>query len=131
MRAAGSIDRIGLFDDTRFIIDIKSGRDDLFRTGVCGQLYLYSIGALYRDDLVHQEVSWADWRNAGNNPSARAATGVDQDRAIMLQAPKFATGGKWQWKIMWIPLDRGREVVEAGQWARKARVIPEFKVVDL
>lgn len=131
LRAAGSIDRIGEFDGKRYIIDIKSGRDDVFRTGVCGQLYLYAIGMLYRDDVVHQDVPWAEWANAGINPSARADTGVDQEHAIMLQAPKFAQGGRWTWNIMWVPLKYGKDIIEVGQFARKARVVPEFKKVDI
>jgi len=131
LRSAGSIDRIGTFDDKRYIIDIKSGRDDVFRTSVCGQLYLYSRGDFYKDDAVHQDVSWAEWRYDGSNPSARASTDVDQDFAIMLQAPKFARGGKWKWNMLWIPLKTGEEIITCGQWARKARNVPEFKAVEL
>lgn len=130
LRAAGSIDRICEFDGHRYIVDVKSGRDDLFRTSVCGQLYLYSRGMLYRDDLVHQEIPWADWKFSGVNPSARAETGVDQDRAIMLQAPKGPVNGKWEWKAFWIPLPKGEEIIECGQWTRKARYVPEFKGVE-
>lgn len=131
LRSAGSVDRIGTFDGKRYIFDIKSGRDDVFRTSVCGQLYLYSAGLLYRDDLVYQDISWAEWKYSGSNPSARADTGVNQEQAIMLQAPKFAVHGKWTWNIFWVPLEKGRDIVECGQWARKARVVPEFKRVEL
>jgi hypothetical protein len=137
LRAAGSIDRICEYQGKRYIVDIKSGRDDEFRTGVCGQLWLYSVGKLYADDVVLQdqdpEFSWVnkwvpadiDVRNV--NPSARADLGVEQDVAIMLQAPKFATRGEWAWKCHWIPLDTGRQIVECGQWARKCRSVKEFE----
>ncbi|AQT25738.1 exonuclease [Mycobacterium phage EniyanLRS] len=133
LRAAGSVDRVCEFDGKRYIVDVKSGRDDMFRTSVCGQLYLYSRGWLYRDDLVHanSEITWADWRYDGVNPSARAELGVEQDRAIMLQAPKVPDrDGTWRWKTFWIPLDRGEQVIMAGQYMRKARYIPEFKRVE-
>lgn len=130
LRAAGSIDRIGELDGKRYIIDVKSGRDDIFRTGVCGQLYLYSRGSLYVDEIIHQDIVWADWKYSTVNTSARAQTEVDPDYAIMLQAPKFAVNGKWEWRAFWIPLDKGRDIIECGQWARKVRRVPEFKRVD-
>lgn len=139
LRAAGSIDRICEYQGERYIVDIKTGRDDEFRTGVCGQLWLYSVGDLYADDIVQQDSDlgpgprgreWI-WTPAPDNPSKRAPTGVNKDRAIMLQAPKFATRGEWAWKAYWIPLDTGRQIVECGQWARKCRSVKEFERVDL
>jgi hypothetical protein len=144
LRAAGSVDRIAEFDGERYIVDVKSGRDDEFRTGVCGQLWLYSVGDLYADPLVTQDqepqFEWVDsWRSADINPktndpvnpSWRADTGVNQEWAIMLQAPKFAVRGEWRWRCHWIPLDTGREIVECGQWARRCRNVKEFKEFDL
>lgn len=145
LRAAGSIDRVCEWQGKRYILDIKTGRDSEFRTGVCGQLWLYSVGKLYADDIVDQDQkylpgqglvdSWEyaelDANDQPVNPSLRADLGVDQDRAIMLQAPKFATRGEWRWHAYWIPLDKGREIVECGQWARKARSVKEFEEFDL
>ena len=150
LRAAGSIDRICEYNGKRYIVDIKTGRDDEFRTGVCGQLWLYSRGLLYADDVVNQMDKYPpgaglvdNWRSAAEvpddseygahpiNPSWRAELGVDQDRAIMLKAPKFARRGEWVWKAYWIPLDKGQEIVECGQWARKARSVKEFEEFEL
>ena len=131
LRAAGSIDRIVEYQGKRYILDIKTGRDDEFRTGVCGQLWLYSVGQLYRDDVVDQHFGWEVWHPSDVNPSARAETGVEQDRAIMLKAPKFARRGEWAWKAYWIPLEKGRDIVECGQWARKARSVKEFEEFEL
>lgn len=138
LRAAGSIDRICEYQGRRYIVDIKTGRDDEFRTGVCGQLWLYSQGLLYADNLVNQDETidsngtWrGPWQPSAVNPSSRASLGVDQDWAIMLKAPKFARRGEWAWKAYWIPLDKGREIVECGQWARKARSVKEFEEFEL
>lgn len=139
LRAAGSIDRICEYQGKRYIVDIKTGRDNEFRTGVCGQLWLYSVGQLYADEIVDQDVTlgpgqrgreWM-WKPSDVNPSKRAETGVDQHHAIMLQAPKFARRGEWRWTAYWIPLDKGREIVECGQWARKARSVKEFEEIEL
>lgn len=139
LRAAGSIDRICKYKGKRYIVDIKSGRDDEFRTGVCGQLWLYSVGSLYADEIVDQDVTLGSgprggewlWKPSDVNPSKRALTGVDQDFAIMLQAPKFATRGEWKWRAHWIPLDTGRQIVECGQWARKCRSVKPFEEFEL
>jgi hypothetical protein len=141
LRAAGSIDRVCEYQGKRYIVDIKSGRDDEFRTSVCGQLWLYSVGKLYADDIVHQneEAAYAgyDWKPADLadgvpvNPSLRAELDVDPDWAIMLQAPKFATRGEWRWRFHWIPLDTGRQIVECGQWARKCRSVKPFQEFEL
>jgi hypothetical protein len=133
LRAAGSIDRICEWQGKRYILDIKTGRDDEFRTGVCGQLWLYSRGLLYADDVVDQDEKYPDmnWVDSPDNPSRRAEIDVDQDRAIMLKAPKFARRGEWAWKAFWIPLDKGAEIVECGQWARKARSVKEFEEFKL
>jgi hypothetical protein len=134
-RAAGSIDRIAEIKVTnpwglepgRYIVDIKSGRDDEFRMGVCGQTYLYSVGRLYRDELISQEADWAVWEPSEVNPSSRACTHVNLDYALMFQSPQPGRGAAW--KIHKIPLAKGREIIECGQWARKCRNVPEFERV--
>jgi hypothetical protein len=150
LRAAGSIDRVCEYKGKRYIVDIKSGRDDEFRTGVCGQLWLYSVGKLYADDVVTQMEQHPpgaglvdNWISADDvpddseygahpiNPSWRADLGVNQEWAIMLQAPKFATRGEWKWRFHWIPLDTGRQIVECGQWARKCRSVKPFEEFEL
>lgn len=130
LRAAGSVDRIAVVDGKRRILDIKSGKDDVFRLGVTGQTYLYSRGALYRDEGVRQEVSWAEWNSSPDGLSERADTGVDQDVAIMALAPRSPNGkGVWEWKLLEVDLMRGRDVIDCGIWSRQVKKIPEFRRV--
>jgi hypothetical protein len=132
LRAAGSADRVVDLGGERKMVDIKTGKDDDFRMGVSGQLALYVEGQLYRDSCVLQEVPWAEWYANEDETAYYADHECDYDEALMFHCPQAAgPDGKWHWVIYRVPLQRGREIIRCGQWARKLRYVPEFKRVDL
>lgn len=132
LRAAGSADRIIELDGTRKMADIKTGKDDQFRMGVSGQLALYVEGQIYQDAQVRQNVPWADFYPNSDGKAEFATHDCDYDEAIMLHCPQQPDDwGKWKWRVLRVPLDRGRQIVRCGQWARKLRYVPEFREVHV
>ncbi|ASR75909.1 exonuclease [Mycobacterium phage Aziz] len=132
LRAAGSADRIGEIDGKRFMIDIKTGKDDQFRMGVSGQLALYTEGEIYRDPGVVQDVPWAEFYPNADGTAEYASHDCDYDEALMFHCPQQpAMNGRWHWRILRVPLERGRQIIRCGQWKRKLKYIPEFRQVDL
>lgn len=131
LRSAGSADRVVEIDGHRYMIDIKTGKDDLFRMGVSGQLALYVEGQMYRDDIIRPEIPWAEWYPNADDTADFAEHGSDYNEALMFHCPQQPTRGKWQWRILRVPLARGRDIIRCGQWARKLRYVPEFKEIRL
>ncbi|QSM01106.1 exonuclease [Mycobacterium phage Nanosmite] len=132
LRAAGSADRIIELDGVRKMSDIKTGKDDEYRMGVSGQLALYEEGQLYQDAQVRQDIDWAEWYPNADGRAEFASHDCDYDEAIMLHCPQQPDDwGRWEWKVLRVPLERGRQIIRCGQWARKLRYVPEFKRVML
>lgn len=132
VRSAGSADRIVEIDGHRYMVDIKTGKDDEFRMGVSGQLALYVEGQLYEDNIVKQGIDWADYYPNADGKAQYANHGCDYATALMFHCPQQASSdGKWHWTIQEVPLFRGRQIIRCGQWARKLRYVPEFKKVVL
>lgn len=132
LRAAGSADRIITLDGERKMVDIKTGKDIDFRMGVSGQLALYVEGKLYRDAIVQQDIPWAEWWPNADETASFAEHGCDYAEALMFHCPQQPNDqGKWEWKICRVPLDRGRQIIRCGQWARKLRYVSEFKEIRL
>ncbi|WP_099021244.1 hypothetical protein [Mycolicibacterium palauense] len=132
LRAAGSADRIAEIDGERYMVDIKTGKDDAYRMGVSGQLALYVEGQLYRDDIVCQSIPWADWYPNADSTAEFASHDCDYATALMFHCPQQPDDwGEWVWTIHMVPLGRGRDIVRCGQWARKLRIVPEFKRITL
>ncbi|SKU88492.1 Uncharacterised protein [Mycobacteroides abscessus subsp. massiliense] len=130
LRAAGSADRIVEWNGVRYMVDIKTGKDDQYRMGVCAQLALYVMGQLYQDSVVQQDIPWADFWPNGDSTAEFADHDCDTETALMFHCPQTPDKrGKWRWGIYEVPLARGRDIVRGGQWARKLRVVPELKRV--
>ncbi|QNJ56868.1 RecB-like exonuclease/helicase [Mycobacterium phage Reindeer] len=132
LRAAGSADRIVEIDGKRYMADIKTGRDDQYRMGVSGQLALYTEGQLYQDSVVRQNIDWAEWYPNADGKAEFASHECDYEEAVMLHCPQQPDDwGRWQWKVLLVPLERGRQIIRCGQWARKLRYVPAFREVRL
>lgn len=132
LRSAGSADRVGEIDGKRYMMDIKTGKDKDFRMGVSGQLALYVEGQFYQDDIVRQDIPWAEWYPNKDETAEFADHGCDYNEAIMLWCPQGPNGqNKWEWEALRVPLEKGRQIIRCGQWARKLRFVSEFKRVDL
>lgn len=132
LRAAGSADRIVEIGGKRYMVDIKTGKDDEYRMGVSGQLALYVEGQLYQDAGVRQNVPWAEyWPNA-DGKAEFASHDCDYEEALMFHCPQQANmAGKWEWTIHRVPLEKGRQIVRCGQWARKLRYVNAFQRIEL
>jgi hypothetical protein len=132
VRSAGSADRIIEIDGKRYMADIKTGKDNEFRMGVSGQLALYVEGQLYQDNIIRQDIPWAEWFPNADGKAQYADHECDYDTAIMLHCPQAPSmDGRWHWGVYEVPLDRGRQIVRCGQWARKLRNVKEFKRIEL
>lgn len=132
LRAAGSADRIVEINGVRYMVDLKTGKDDDFRMGVSGQLALYVEGSLYQDSIVKQNIPWAEFYPNADNKAEFAAHGCDYDTALMFHCPQTPSSDrKWHWTIQEVPLAQGRRIIHCGQWARKLRQVPVFKKVEL
>lgn len=132
LRAAGSADRICEIGGKRYMVDIKTGKDDEYRMGVSGQLALYVEGQLYQDNEVRQDVPWADFYPNADGKAEYASHDCSYDEALMFHCPQGPNmNGKWEWTIHRVPLERGRQIVRCGQWARKLRYVSEFKRIEL
>lgn len=126
LRSAGSVDRVCEWNGKRYIVDIKSGRDDEFRTGVTGQTFLYQRAKLYRDDIVKQDAPWANdyWIPGIGNPSERVDMQTESDHSLM-----FHAGADHVWRVFAVPLGKGEEIVTVGEWAGKANYVKKFERV--
>lgn len=132
LRSAGSADRIVEINGVRYMVDIKTGKDDDFRMGVSGQLALYVEGQLYQDDIVKQDIPWAEWYGNADGKAEFAAHDCNYDTALMFHCPQAASlDRKWHWTVQEVPLSQGRKIIACGQYARKLRVVPTFKKVEL